>query len=61
MSKIQGLLKASPTVFKDLKLMKILYAAPNIGTTILYWFRSLSTVLNPTENSRTQGLFMAFE
>ena len=25
------------------------YAAPNTGTTILYWFRSLSTVLSPTE------------
>ena len=25
------------------------YAAPNKGTTILYWFRSLSTVLSPTE------------
>ena len=32
------------------------YAAPNIGTTISYWFRSLSTVLSPTENSRIQGL-----
>ena len=31
-------------------------AAPNIGTTILYWLRSLSTVLSPTENSRIQGL-----
>ena len=29
--------------------------------TILYWFRSLSTVLSPTENSRIQGLFKAFE
>ena len=37
------------------------YAAPNIGTTILYWFRSLSTVLSPTENSKIQGLFKAFE
>ena len=37
------------------------YAAPNKGTTILYWFRSLSTVLSPTENSRIQGLFKAFE
>ena len=25
------------------------YAAPNKGITILYWFRSLSTVLSPTE------------
>ena len=32
------------------------YAAPNLGTTILYWFKSLSTVLSPTENSRIQGL-----
>ena len=27
------------------------------GTTILYSFRSLSTVLSPTENSRIQGPF----
>ena len=33
------------------------YAAPNKGTAILYWFRSLSTVLSTTENSRFQGLF----
>ena len=31
------------------------------GATILYLFRSLSTVLSPTENSRNQGLFNAFE
>ena len=37
------------------------YAAPNKGTTILYWFRSLSTVLSPTENSRIQVLFKAFK
>ena len=37
------------------------YAAPNIGTTILYWLSSLSTVLSPTENSRIQGLYKAFE
>ena len=37
------------------------YAAPNKDTTILYWFRSLSTVLSPTENSRIQGLLKAFE
>ena len=37
------------------------YAAPNKGTTILDWFRSLSTVLSPTENSGIQGLFQAFE
>ena len=36
-------------------------AASNKGTTILYRFRSLSTVLSPTENSRIQGLFKAFE
>ena len=36
------------------------YAAPNIGTTILYWFRPLSTVLSPTENSRIQGLLSDF-
>ena len=32
------------------------FAAPNKGTVILYWFRSLSTVLCPTENRRIQGL-----
>ena len=37
------------------------YSAPNKGTTILYWFRSLSTVLSSTKNSRIQGLFKAFE
>ena len=36
-------------------------AAPNKGTTILYWFRSLSTVLSSTENIRIQGFFKAFE
>ena len=37
------------------------YAASNTGTTILYLFRSLSTVLSPTENSRIEGLFKALE
>ena len=37
------------------------FAAPNKGTTTLYGFRSLSTVLSPTENSRIKGLFKAFE
>ena len=37
------------------------FAAPNKGTTILYWFWSLSTVLSPTENRIIQGLFKAFE
>ena len=37
------------------------FAAPNKGTTILYWFRSLSTVLSSTENRRIQELFKAFE
>ena len=36
-------------------------AAPNKGTAILCWFRSLSTVLSPTENRIIQGLFKAFE
>ena len=35
-------------------------AAPNTGTTVLFWFRSLSTELIPTENIRIQGLFKAF-
>ena len=33
------------------------YAAPNKGTPILYRFKSLSTVLNPTENNKIQKLF----
>ena len=37
------------------------FAAPNKGTTILYWFRYLSKVLSPTENRRIHGLFKAFE
>ena len=37
------------------------FAAPNKGTTILYSFRSLSTLLSSTEDRRTQGLFKAFE
>ena len=37
------------------------FAAPNKSTTILYWLRSLSAVLSPTENRRIQGLFKAFE
>ena len=37
------------------------YAAPNKGTTILYWSKSPSTVLNPTEISKIQGLFKALE
>ena len=40
------------------------FAAPNKGTTILYWFRSLSTVLSPTEkkNSRTfQDIWVIFQ
>ena len=36
------------------------YAAPNKGTTILYWFRTVSTVLSPTEKGRIQGLLKAF-
>ena len=37
------------------------FAAPNKGTTILYSFRSLSTVLSSTENRKIQGLFKVFE
>ena len=37
------------------------YAAPNKGTTILYWFRPPKTVLNPLANCKIQGLFKAFE
>ena len=36
------------------------FTAPNKGTTILNWFRSLST-LSSTENTTIQGLFKAFE
>ena len=37
------------------------YAAPNKGTTILYWFRSPKTLLNPPVNGKIQGLFKDFE
>ena len=37
------------------------YAAPNKGTTILYWFRSPKTLLNPPVNGKIQGPFMVFE
>ena len=37
------------------------YAAPNKGTTILYWFRPPKTVLNPPVNGKNQGLFKACE
>ena len=37
------------------------FAAPNKGRTILYWFRSPSTVLNTTVDNKIQGLFKAFE
>ena len=38
-------------------------AAPNKGTTILYWFRSPKTLLNhyPPVNGKIQGLFKTFE
>ena len=36
-------------------------AALNKDTAILYWFKSLSTVLSPSENRRIQELFKAFE
>ena len=32
------------------------YASRNKGTTILYWFRSPKTVLNPPVNGKIQGL-----
>ena len=37
------------------------YAAPNKGVTILYWFRSPKTLLNPPVNGEIQGLFKAIE
>ena len=37
------------------------YAAPNKGTTILYWFRYPKTVLNPPVNGKIQELFKDFE
>ena len=36
------------------------FAAPNKGTTILYWFRPPKTVLNLLANGKIQGLFKAF-
>ena len=35
--------------------------APNKGITILYWFGSPKTLLNPPANGKIQGLFKAFE
>ena len=37
------------------------YAAPNKGTTILYWLRPKKTVLNPLANGKIQRLFKAFD
>ena len=36
-------------------------AAPNKGTTILFWFRSPKTVLNPPVSGKIQVLFKAFK
>ena len=36
-------------------------AAPNKGTTILYWFRSPKTLLNPPANGKIQGLWVFFK
>ena len=41
-------------------LFGAVFAAPNKGTTILYSFRSLSTVLSSIEKRKIQGLFKAF-
>ena len=53
-------------VTKDIHLRKLVknvvplfgaaYAAPNKGTTILYWFKSPKTLLNPPANGKIQGL-----
>ena len=37
------------------------YAAPNIGTTILYLFGSQRTLLNPPVNGKIKGLANAFK
>ena len=37
------------------------YAAPNKGTTILYWFWSPKTVFTPPVNGKIQGLFKAIK
>ena len=37
------------------------YAAPNKGTTILYWSTSPKTVLNAPVNGKIRGVFKAFE
>ena len=37
------------------------YAAPNKGTTILYWYRSPKTVLNPPVNGKIQGFLSVFQ
>ena len=43
------------------KIVAPIFGAPNKDTTILYWFRSLSTVLHPVEKSRIQGHFKALQ
>ena len=40
---------------------QLAYAAPNKGTTILYWITSPKTLLNPPVNGKIEGLFKAFE
>ena len=45
----------------DVPLFGAAFAAPNKGTTILYWFRSLSKVSSSTENRRIEVPFKAFE
>ena len=52
-----GDISTGKLVQTDMPIFGAAYAAPNKGTTILYWFMSLSTVLSPTENCRIQGLF----
>ena len=44
-----------------LPLFGAAHAAPSSGTTILYWFMSQKTLLNPPVNSKIEGLFKAFE
>ena len=36
------------------------FAAPNKGTTVLYWFSSLSTVFSSTENKKNSRTFQGF-
>ena len=48
-------------ITKDINFRKLVHAAPNKDTTILCWFWSPKTVLNPPVNGKIQEVFKAFQ